>query len=392
MITIAKRLQHIEEYYFSRKLGEIAQLNAAGYDIINLGIGSPDMAPPQDAVEVLCAAANNKKGHGYQSYKGTPALRKAFSEWYAKYYTVALDPDTEVLPLMGSKEGISYISNTYVNEGDEVLVPNPGYPAYAAATRIAGGVVRYYDLTEEKDWLPDLEALQDQDLSKVKLMWVNYPHMPTGAKGTAQAMDGLVNFAERNNILLCHDNPYSFILNDTPLSIFSERGISEYVLELNSLSKSHNMAGWRVGMVAGHRSHINNILIAKSNVDSGMFLGTQMAAVEALKQPREWYDTLNNVYKERRDIVWQMMDELNCTFNKEQVGLFVWGKVSDEVKDVAQLVDDILYKAGVFITPGFIFGSNGDRYIRISLCSETERLSAALERIKEFKNININQA
>lgn len=387
MISIANRLGDVQEYYFSKKLAEIAQLNASGHDIINLGIGSPDMAPPQEAVEALCVAAKSESGHGYQSYKGIPSLRKAFCDWYATYYSVTLNPETEVLPLMGSKEGITYISNTYLNEGDEVLVPNPGYPAYAAATKMAGGVVRHYELREELGWLPDLEDLQAQDLRKVKLMWANYPHMPTGAMASRNAFEKLVDFAERNNILLCHDNPYSFILNDRPQSILSVSGISEHVLELNSLSKSHNMAGWRIGMVAGHRKHIQNILVAKSNVDSGMFLGTQLAAIEALQQPQSWYDSLNAVYAERRALVWQLMQELHCSFSKEQVGLFVWGRISEDVAELGHFVDELLYEAGVFITPGFIFGTNGDCYIRISLCADTGRLQAALERIKAFKNL-----
>lgn len=387
MIPIASRFQSVQEYYFSKKLGEIASLNAAGHDIINLGIGSPDMPPPVQAVRVLSETAGNESGHGYQSYKGIPELRTAFSDWYANHYNVSLDPDAEVLPLMGSKEGITYISNTYLNEGDEVLVPDPGYPAYAAATKIAGGVVRTYDLREENAWLPDLKNLQNQDLSRVKLMWVNYPHMPSGAKATRTQLEELVKFAGSNSILLCHDNPYSFILNNKPESILSVQGITEHVLELNSLSKSHNMAGWRVGMVAGHRQHISNILVAKSNVDSGMFLAIQKAAVEALKQPQEWYDKLNDTYRERRAVVWKIMDVLECVYSKDQAGLFVWGRINSEIHDVAQLIDDLLNKAGVFITPGFIFGENGSRYIRISLCSDTEKLNTALNRIIAFKLI-----
>jgi LL-diaminopimelate aminotransferase len=385
MISRAKRLQDIQEYYFSKKLGEIAVLNAEGHDIINLGIGSPDMPPPHQAVQALTIAANNQAAHGYQSYKGTPALRNAFCDWYQTYYQVTLNPDLEVLPLMGSKEGITYISNTYLNEGDEVLIPNPGYPAYAAATKIAGGLVREYDLKEENNWLPDLQALQEQDLTNVKLMWINYPHMPTGALASRADFEALIRFAERNHILLCHDNPYSFVLNDAPLSILSVSGISEHVLELNSLSKSHNMAGWRVGMVAGHAKHIQHILVAKSNVDSGMFLGIQQAAVAALQMPPQWYYDLNVTYRERREIVWQLMDELECSYSRQQAGLFVWGRVSDDVNEAGHLVDELLYRARVFITPGFIFGSNGNRHIRVSLCADTERLATALQRIKEFK-------
>ncbi|PKV75272.1 pyridoxal phosphate-dependent aminotransferase [Pontibacter ramchanderi] len=388
MVNIADRYGDVQEYYFSQKLQEAAKLNATGKSIINLGIGSPDMAPPRQAVEALCTAAQHASAHGYQSYKGTPALRQAFSDWYAAYYAVSLDPETEVLPLMGSKEGITYISNAYLNAGDEVLVPNPGYPAYAAATKVAGGVVRHYDLREETGWLPDLEDLQQQDLSKVKLMWVNYPHMPTGAKATKTALALLVDFAERHDILLCHDNPYSFILNDKPESILSVKGVSAHVLELNSLSKSHNMAGWRVGVLFGHPQHISNVLVAKSNVDSGMFLGIQQAAIEALRQPQDWFDELNARYAERRELVWQLMDMLGCRYSTAQAGLFVWGRAPEGV-EVGQLVDQLLYEAGIFITPGFIFGSNGQRYIRVSLCANTTQLQTALERIKAFKNTKI---
>ena len=389
MIEIAERLRDVQEYYFSKKLGEIALLRSAGNDIINLGIGSPDMAPPPEAIAELIVTATNDAAHGYQNYKGIAGLREAFCKWYQKYYRVALNPETEVLPLMGSKEGITYISNTYLNKGDEVLVPDPGYPAYAAATRIAGGVVRFYQLQESNNWMPELDKLQNQDLSKVKLMWVNYPHMPTGAKADREVFIKLVEFAGRNNILLCHDNPYSFILNDSPESILSSKGLSEHVLELNSLSKSHNMAGWRIGMIAAHETHIKNILIAKSNVDSGMFLGLQKAAIVALNQPEQWYTDLNKVYLTRREIAWQIMTTLECSFQKDQAGLFVWGKLSDAVEDPGQFVDEVLYRAGVFITPGFIFGKNGNRYIRISLCADEAQLMKALNRIKDFKNIKL---
>lgn len=391
MLTIANRLQATQEYYFSKKLREIAALNAEGKDIINLGIGSPDLAPPRQAVEKLVSTAKNENNHGYQSYKGIPALRNAFSEWYKKYYDVALDPENEILPLIGSKEGITYISKTYLNEGDEVLVPDPGYPAYAAATQIAGGVVTTYDLKEENNWLPDLKALAVRDLSKVKIMWINYPNMPTGAKASIAIFEELVHFAEENNILLCHDNPYSFILNEEPLSIFAAKGISDHVLELNSLSKSHNMAGWRIGMVAGSKQHINNILIAKSNVDSGMFLAIQQAAVEALNQPQEWYNHLNQIYKNRREIVWQIMELLDCNYDRDQSGLFIWGKIPEQINETDEFVDEILQEAGVFITPGYIFGANGNRFIRISLCSDEKRLNEALQRIEKIITLKNNQ-
>lgn len=387
MIKTAKKLQGIEEYYFSKKLREIALLKAEGRDIINLGIGSPDLSPPEQAVQALHESAKEAAAHGYQSYKGIPELRKAFSDWYLNFYKVKLDPEREVLPLMGSKEGITYISQTYLDEGDEVLIPNPGYPAYAAATKMAGGVVRNFDLEEKNNWFPNLQALQEQDLSKVKIMWINYPHMPSGAQASRAKLRALADFADRNGILLCHDNPYSFILTDSPQSIFSGEGIPEHVLELNSLSKSHNMAGWRVGMVAGHPQHITNILLVKSNVDSGMFLGLQKAATEALKMPSQWYANLNQTYRERRAVVWQIMDVLQCSYSREQAGLFVWGKVREEVEEVKNLVDALLYQAGVFITPGFIFGTKGDKYLRISLCVDLGQLKNALAQIKNFKNI-----
>lgn len=388
MIEIAKRIQGTQEYYFSKKLKEIASLNSKGADIINLGIGSPDMPPPEKAIKKLSDTANDPNNHGYQSYKGTPALRGAFSEFYKRYYKVKLNPESEILPLMGSKEGITYISQTYIQEGDKVLVPNPGYPAYSAAARMAGGDVVFYALEEEKRWMPDLEALAKWDLSRVKIMWVNYPHMPTGAKASDDTFSRLIDFTRKHNILICHDNPYSFILNDNPQSIFSGRPLPDNVLELNSLSKSHNMAGWRVGMLAGHEQHINNILISKSNVDSGMFMPLQSAAVEALKEGPEWYLKLNEEYEERRKVVWQMLDYMNCAYSKDAIGMFVWGKVPVKIKNVALWTDAILYEGNVFVTPGFIFGSNGERYIRISLCNSVKKLKEAFDRIKKIKSLN----
>ena len=386
MISVSKRIQGTQEYYFSKKLREIAGLNQKGQDIINLGIGSPDLMPPKEVIDTLVASAQNENNHGYQSYKGIPGLRNAFASWYKNSYKVTLDPETEILPLIGSKEGITYISNTYLDEGDEALVPNPGYPAYAAVTRLAGGTVRNYDLEESNHWLPDMEKLGQEDLSKVKLMWVNYPHMPTGTKASPEFLQELVAFAERHNILLINDNPYSFILNENPVSIFTGTSkLSKNVLELNSLSKAHNMAGWRLGMIAGDAEHISNILIAKSNVDSGMFLPVQEAAIAALNQGPEWYSSLNDVYRKRREIVWEMMDELGCHFEKDQAGLFVWGRVPDGVSDVRKWVDEILYEGKVFIAPGFIFGTRGERYIRISLCSKEEVLKKALKRIKDLQ-------
>jgi aspartate/methionine/tyrosine aminotransferase len=377
----ADRINTIEEYYFSRKLRQIDQMRNAGADIISLGIGSPDQPPSDNTIRCLADEAHKPGVHGYQSYAGNPALRKAFSDWYFKYFKVRLDPENEILPLMGSKEGIMHISMAFVNTGDEVLVPNPGYPTYSSVTNLVGGKIRYYDLDEKNGWYPDLETLERSDLGKVKLMWTNYPHMPTGTKASADLFRQLVAFSADHGILLCNDNPYSFILNQEYLSLLAAEGAMETAIELNSLSKSHNMAGWRIGMVAGHRDYIKNILKVKSNMDSGMFLPLQLAAVEALNNPPSWYDTVNKVYKERRKTAESIMDLLRCRFSKEQTGLFVWGRIPDEIENCEAFVEAILNKAHVFITPGFIFGSQGDRYIRISLCADNERLEEARQRI-----------
>lgn len=377
----ADRINTIEEYYFSRKLRQIDQMRNAGADIISLGIGSPDQPPSDNTIRRLADEAHKPGVHGYQSYAGNPALRKAFSDWYLKYFKVRLDPENEILPLMGSKEGIMHISMAFVNTGDEVLVPNPGYPTYSSVTNLVGGKIRYYDLDEKNGWYPDLETLERSDLGKVKLMWTNYPHMPTGTKASAELFRQLVAFSADHGILLCNDNPYSFILNQEYLSLLAAEGAMETAIELNSLSKSHNMAGWRIGMVAGHRDYIKNILKVKSNMDSGMFLPLQLAAVEAINNPPSWYDTVNKVYKERRKTAESIMDLLRCRFSKEQTGLFVWGRIPDEIENCEAFVEEILNKAHVFITPGFIFGSKGDRYIRISLCADNERLEEARQRI-----------
>jgi len=378
----ADRINTVEEYYFSRKLRQIDQMRNAGADIISLGIGSPDQPPSDNTIRRLADEARKPGVHGYQSYSGNPALRKAFSDWYFKYFKVRLDPENEILPLMGSKEGIMHISMAFVNTGDEVLVPNPGYPTYSSVTNLVGGKIRYYDLSEKNGWYPDLETLERSDLGKVKLMWTNYPHMPTGTKASAELFSQLVAFSGDHGILLCNDNPYSFILNEEYLSLLAAGGAMETALELNSLSKSHNMAGWRIGMVAGHRDYIKNILKVKSNMDSGMFLPLQLAAVEALNNPPSWYDTVNKVYKERRKTAESIMGLLRCRFSKEQTGLFVWGRIPDEIENCEAFVEEILNKAHVFITPGFIFGSQGDRYIRISLCADNDRLNQAKRRIE----------
>lgn len=381
----AIRTESVQEYYFSAKLRQIDQMRREGADVISLGIGSPDKPPSENTIERLAAEARKPNVHGYQSYNGSPALRKALSDWYLKYFHVQLDPDSEILPLMGSKEGIMHISMAFVDPGDEVLVPNPGYPTYSSVTNLVGGKIRYYDLDEENGWHPCLKALEKSDLSKVKLMWTNYPNMPTGARASEQLFSDLVAFSREHGILLINDNPYSFILNNDYLSILAVEGARETVLELNSLSKSHNMAGWRIGMVAGDREYIKNILKVKSNMDSGMFLPLQLAAVEALNNPESWYETVNEAYAERRKTAESIMEILGCTYDKNQSGMFLWGRIPDSIGSCETFVEEILNKALVFITPGFIFGSRGERYIRISLCAENSRLKEARERILSLK-------
>jgi len=377
----AERAESVREYYFSQKLRQIDQMRKAGADVINLGIGSPDQPPSENTIAALNGEAVKPTSHGYQSYNGIPALRKAFADWYKKYFKVELDPESEILPLMGSKEGIMHISMAFVNPGDDVLVPNPGYPTYSSVTNLVSGKVRYYDLAEANGWYPDIQKLEESDLSRVKLMWINYPHMPTGANGSVRLYEKLVAFASRHGFLLCNDNPYSFILNTEYLSLLSVDGSKETALELNSLSKSHNMAGWRVGMVAGHREYISGILKVKSNMDSGMFRAIQTAAAEALGNPPTWYETVNTVYSRRRRIVEDIMDLLKCRFDGKQTGLFVWGRIPEDINNCEAYVEDILLKTHVFITPGFIFGSNGERYIRISLCADESTLTEAKRRI-----------
>lgn len=386
----ADRTNSVQEYYFSRKLRQIDEMRSTGADIINLGIGSPDQPPSENTIRRLADEACKPSVHGYQSYNGSPVLRKAFADWYLKYFRVKLDPATEILPLMGSKEGIMHISMAFVNPGDEVLVPNPGYPTYSSATSLSGGKIRSYNLDEKSGWFPDINALEKEDLVNVRLMWINYPHMPTGTKGSPALFRQLVSFSRDHNILLCNDNPYSFILNNEYLSLLSIDGASETTLELNSLSKSHNMAGWRIGMVAGNSDYIRDILKIKSNMDSGMFLPLQLAAAEALNNPESWYDTVNKVYKERRKTAESIMKLLRCKFSSEQTGLFVWGRLPDETVSCEGFVEDILNKSHVFITPGFIFGSMGERYIRISLCADDERLKEARERIANQSPITKN--
>jgi aspartate/methionine/tyrosine aminotransferase len=376
-------LQHTEEYYFSKKLREIDELNKQGARVINLGIGSPDLPPHPEVIETLNTNAQLPNVHGYQNYKGAPALRQAVADWYQRYYNATFNPNTEILPLIGSKEGIVHICMTYLQEGDQALIPNPGYPAYAAAVRLSGAEAITYNLTQEKNWLIDLNELKKQDLSKVKLMWINYPHMPTGASAPDAFYQELIQFAKEYNILICHDNPYSFILTDTPRSIMSIPGAKDVAIELNSLSKSSNMAGWRIGVLVGAEERINQVLRFKSNMDSGMFLPVQLAAAKALQLDASWYADLNKIYAERRQQVYEIMDLLDCSYQKDQVGLFVWARIPEKYKDGYALSDAVLDKSRVFITPGGIFGDKGDQYIRISLCATVEVLKESIQRIKD---------
>ncbi|TDS11799.1 pyridoxal phosphate-dependent aminotransferase [Sphingobacterium paludis] len=380
-IEVAGRLKQTQEYYFSTKLREIDAMNKAGADVINLGIGSPDLPPHPAVIEVLHEEASKPNVHGYQNYKGAPALREAMAAWYARYYNVTLDPQTEILPLIGSKEGIVHICMTYLQEGDQVLIPNPGYPAYSSAVNVAGATALPYELKADKNWQPDFEELEKLDLSSVKMMWINYPHMPTGALATTALFEQLIAFAKKHQILLCHDNPYSFILNEHPQSILAVDGAKDVAIELNSLSKSSNMAGWRIGMLVGDQARISDVLRFKSNMDSGMFLPMQLAAAKALQLDQSWYRELNEVYARRREKVYAIMDQLQCAYDKAQVGLFVWAKIPTTYQDAYALSDEILYNAKVFITPGGIFGEAGDQYIRISLCAKEEVLVKALARI-----------
>lgn len=381
MIQIANRLKNVEEYYFSKKLREVSLLKSQGKPIINLGIGSPDLNPPERVLNALVETFNGNGAHKYQSYQGIPELREAITDFYKRHFNVPLSPLTEVLPLMGSKEGILHISMAFLNEGDEVLIPNPGYPTYESVTKLVGAKPVFYDLTETNHWFPDLIALEKRGLENVKIMWVNYPHMPTGAQATNKLFEDLITFAKRNDILIVNDNPYSFILNKYPRSILKYRDAKEVCLELNSLSKTFNMSGWRVGMLLGKTEYINAVLRVKSNMDSGMFLGIQKGAIEALNCSDMWYVSLNSVYDQRRQIVWKIADALKCTYDKNAAGLFVWCKLLEHI-DAEDYIDLILKERSVFITPGTIFGTNGKGYIRISLCAPQDELEEALARLK----------
>ena len=384
-IQTAERLSSVNEYYFSQKLREIEGLNQQGKNIINLGIGSPDLPPHPSVIKTLQEEAAKENTHAYQSYKGSPILRNAVAAWFKEWYGVDVDAATEILPLIGSKEGIMHICMTYLNIGDEALIPNPGYPTYKTAVTLAGGNCINYDLTEEQNWLPDFAALEQMDLSKLKLWFVNYPHMPTGKLPTKDIFERIIAFAKAHNILVVHDNPYSFILNEMPMSILSVDGAIEVAVELNSLSKSQNMAGWRVGILCGAKDRIDEVLRFKSNMDSGMFLPVQLAAAKALCLGKEWYDSINKIYKERKEKALQLLDLLKCTYDGAQVGMFVWAKVPSAFKDGFVLSDEVLYNANVFITPGGIFGSNGNNYVRISLCAPINKFEEAIARIKNSR-------
>jgi len=400
-IEISNRLNGIGEYYFSKKLSEIAELNKQGETVINLGIGSPDMPPHPEVINVLHEESAKPNVHAYQNYRGVETLRKAFSTWYQKWYSVELDPATEILPLIGSKEGIMHICMTYINPGDFVLIPNPGYPAYRSASLIAGAKIIEYHLAKENNWLPDFDEIEKKLESaksevadrmaspptgggsrKGALMWVNYPHMPTGQLPTKELFQKIVAFAKKHNILICHDNPYSFILNEQPMSLLNVEGAKDCVIELNSLSKSHNMAGGRVGGFWGAKKSIDEVLRFKSNMDSGMFLPLQLAAAKALALEKGWYDEVNAVYKRRRTKAYELLDLLNCTYSKEQAGMFLWAGIPPKYKDAFEWSDEILYNAKIFITPGGIFGSAGNNFLRVSLCSPEERFETSIERIK----------
>jgi LL-diaminopimelate aminotransferase len=387
-ISAAKRLEGIGEYYFSTKLREIEGLRKQGKDIINLGIGSPDLAPHPDVIDVLHTEALKLSVHGYQNYKGSPVLRKAIADWYKRWYSVELNPESEILPLIGSKEGIMHICMAFLNSGDQVLVPNPGYPTYRSAVKLAGGECIDYDLLESSNWAPDFKSMgayiESQPTGKVKLLFVNYPHMPTGQLGNEDLFARIVAFAKQYQLLVVHDNPYSFILNDSPSSILSTKGAMDVVIELNSLSKSHNMAGWRVGMLCGAAPVINDVMRFKSNMDSGMFLPVQLAAAKALSLGREWHDELNKIYAERRAKVFEILDIFSCIYSEDQAGMFVWARIPEGFEDGYAVSDRILYNTDVFITPGGIFGKAGDMFIRVSLCTPVERLEEAIGRIRKF--------
>jgi len=380
MIQVAERLDTVKEYYFSIKLREVRNLIKTGKPIINLGIGSPDLDPPSEVIRAL----NNANTHGYQNYQGIPELRQAIAKFYKNHYGVKLESENEILPLMGSKEGILHISMAYLNAGDEALIPNPGYPTYTSVTNLVQAKPVFYDLLEKNNWQPDFEALEKLDLSKIKIMWVNYPHMPTGSNATEGLFKKLIAFAKKHDILIVNDNPYSFILNNNPKSILSVKGAKEVAIELNSLSKTFNMAGWRVGMVVGNKKYLNNILKVKSNMDSGMYYGIQQGAIAALNLSDKWFNQINAVYTKRREIVWAICDKLSCSYDKNATGMFVWAKIP-KGKTSNEICDELLYLHDVFITPGTVFGTNGEGYIRFSLCIKEDKIQEVLTRVSKKK-------
>lgn len=384
-IQTALRIGEVKEYYFSKKRIELEALAIQGPRLINLGIGNPDLPPPTEMVEMLKLISGKSNSHGYQGYRGSDELRKAISEWYSRYYNVSFDITTEILPLIGSKEGIMHLSMALLNDGDKVLVPNPGYPVYRTASEMAGAEVLNYSLLEQNNFYPDFDELEKLDLTEVKLMWVNYPNMPTGTRANLQLLKRIIDFGRKHSILICHDNPYSFILNPEPLSILQVEGAKEVVIELNSLSKSHNMAGWRVGMMVGNANVISAVLRFKTNMDSGMPLPVQLAAVAALSCGKEWFSSLNAEYRKRQHIAMQIAEALDCSFSHEQSGLFLWAKMPSYLAEAEAFSAEILKQLRVFITPGTVFGSNGEGYMRISLCSDLETLNEALERVRQFK-------
>ena len=382
MIKQSERLNSVEEYYFSKKLREVSNMIQSGESVINMAIGSPDLFPSNKVVDEIKNSLSDSFAHKYQSYQGLPELRDAIAKFYNKFFGVKLNPSNEVLPLMGSKEGIMHISLAFLNPGDEVLIPNPGYPTYLSVTKLVEANPVFYNLSEENGWFPNLSELENKDLSKVKLMWINYPHMPTGASANFDQFEKLLEFAKTNNILLINDNPYSFILNDEYLSLLKVRGYKDFVLELNSLSKSFNMSGWRVGMLVGSSDNITKVLKVKSNMDSGMFYGIQKGAIAALNLDKSWFDDLNKVYLKRRKLIWNIADKLNCSYDKNSKGLFVWAKLPNHIKSSEQYIDTLLKEKKIFIAPGTIFGSNGEGYIRFSLCIEEVKINEALKRIE----------
>ena len=379
MIQSAKRLDTVQEYYFSKKLREVRELAAVGKPIINMGIGSPDLQPPTKVITAIQQSFNDAVAHKYQSYQGLPELRNAIAEFYEQKFNVIANPTNEILPLMGSKEGIMHISMAFLNEGDQVLIPNPGYPTYTSVTKLVGAEPIFYELEETNDWQPNIKALETLDLTKVKIMWVNYPHMPTGTNALKETFEKLIAFGKKHQILIINDNPYSFILNNNPLSILQVDGAKDVALELNSMSKTFNMAGWRVGMVLGSSTYINEILKVKSNMDSGMFYGIQKGAIEALQLSDDWFNQQNKIYEERRSLVFKLADKLNCTYNQNSTGLFVWAKIPTG-KTAEEVTDTILYDKDIFITPGTVFGSQGEGYIRFSLCVSKEVINNAINR------------